>query len=274
MFETKFKELVGKHFVNGQPFLISGGSALNIINNDKLRQTMNVMVPPNPSDCGLSLGYVLQCLKPSVPYDGTFTGPEVWDKNQLAEYVEQYDGKIISTPNLCNELVGGKKIIGIVRGRSELGPRALGHRSIICHAAAPGMKDILNKKVKHREEYRPFAPVVRVEESHKFFNIVGDREDYRWMSFCPEVKEEYREALQSITHIDNTARLQTVNEKNDPFLHTLLTTMMYANPHPVLLNTSFNLAGKPILNSYKDAIDLWQNSEMDGLVLEDYYLKK
>lgn len=270
MFEIKFEELVGQYYKNEPNFLLSGGSALNILLNQKLRNERNIFVPPNPNDAGLSLGFMLDYLKPQTAVDATYLGPEVWDKHTLPEILEKFNGRPLNLDNLIQDLMNGK-IIGVVRGGSELGPRALGHRSILCHAAVPGMKDTLNRKVKNREPFRPFAPVCREEDSWKFFNTRGPS---KWMSFCPPVKEEHREALQSITHVDGTARLQTVNANDTSFMYYLLTRLSEYHQYPVLLNTSFNIAGKPILNTYRDAVWMLENTQMDGLVLEDYYIKK
>ena len=270
MFEYKFEKLVGKYYKDQGSFILSGGSALNILNNQKLRNERNIFVPPNPGDAGLSLGFMLDYLKPEKAFDGTFAGPEVWDKHTLPEHLNRLRGRILNLDELVNDLIAGK-IIGIVRGGSELGPRALGHRSIICHAAVPGMKDILNKKVKNREPFRPFAPVCREDDAWKYFELKGP---CKWMSFCPPVKPEYHEELRSITHVDGTARLQTVNGREPNFIYYLLTRMQEYDVHPVILNTSFNRAGKPILNTYRDAVWMLENTEMDGLILEDYYIKK
>ena len=272
VFEKKFDELVRPHFENETDFILTGGCAMNILNNQSMRKGRKIFVPPNPHDGGLSLGFVLDYLKPKTAFDGTYAGPPVWDKHTLPEYVEKYNAKIFTNQEIVKDLIDGK-IIGVVRGGSELGPRALGNRSIICHAAVPGMKDILNAKVKHRESYRPFAPVCRVDEAHKFFELNGFDEN-RWMSFCPKVKQQYREALSSVTHVDGTARLQTVKDFQNDFLYFILTVMSEQHEYPVLLNTSFNIAGKPILNTYKDAVWMLENTEMDGLILEDYYIKK
>jgi carbamoyltransferase len=213
---------------------------------------------------------MLDYLKPKKAFDGTFAGPEVWDKHTLPEHIDKYNGKPLILDELVQDLIAGK-IIGVVRGGSELGPRALGHRSILCHAAVPGMKDILNKKVKNREPFRPFAPVCREDDAWKFFEMRGS---CKWMSFCPPVKPEYHEALKSITHVDGTARLQTVGGLEPNFMYYLLTRLQESHEYPILLNTSFNIAGKPILNTYRDAIWMLKNTEMDGLILEDYYIKK
>lgn len=270
MFEIKFDELVGPYYEGQNSFIVTGGSALNILNNQRLRTTRNIFVPPNPNDAGLSLGFMLDYLKPAKAFDGTFAGPEVWDKHMLPEYVNKYNGVPLNLDNLINKFMSGK-IIGVVRGGSELGPRALGHRSILCHAAVPNMKDTLNKKVKNREPFRPFAPVCREDDAGRFFEMIGP---CKWMSFCPPVKDEHKKALASITHVDGTARLQTVSGTEPNFMYYLLTRFQEYHNYPVLLNTSFNIAGKPILNSYKDAIWMLENTEMDGLVLDDYFIEK
>jgi carbamoyltransferase len=270
MFEIKFDKLVRPYFQNEGSFIITGGSALNIINNERMRKERNIFVPPNPNDAGLSLGFMLDYLKPKTAVDATYLGPPAWDSHTLPEYVEKYNGKLYSFDEIVRELMAGK-IIGVVRGRSELGPRALGNRSILCHAAVSGMKDILNQKVKNRESFRPFAPVCREEDAYKFFDTKGPS---RWMSFCPAVKMEHRQVLASITHVDGTARLQTVNQEQNDWLYHLLYRFSEFHTHPVLLNTSFNIAGKPILNTYRDAIWMLENTQMDGVILEDYYIKK
>lgn len=272
MFELKFDELVRPYFGNENQFLLSGGCAMNIVNNQRLRKERQIFVPPNPHDGGLSLGFMLDYLKPEKAYDGTYAGPPVWDHFMLGEYVEKYNGSSYTFDEIVDDLLAGK-IIGVVRGGSELGPRALGNRSIICHAAVPGMKDIINKKVKNRESYRPFAPVCRVDDAWRFFNLDGFNEN-RWMTFCPTVKDEHKEALGSITHVDGTARLQTVKDFQHEWFYFVLTRLQEKHPYPVLLNTSFNIAGKPILNTYRDAIWMLENTQMDGLILEDYYIKK
>ena len=161
--------------------------------------------------------------------------------------------------------------MGIARDRMEHGPRALGNRSILCNPSIPEMKDILNEKVKHREYYRPFAPVVRLEDVSEYFEWEGES---RWMTFCPKVKKEWRKKLPSITHVDNTARIQTVTQEQNPWLYELLTKFKEKTGVGVLLNTSFNVNGKPILNTIRDAFEILDKSEMDGLVIEDTYIKK
>lgn len=268
------------------PVCITGGCGLNIILNTRVALEFNkeVFVGPNPNDCGIALGMMLDYLRPEEPFDATYSGIPILDKNILTEYTynynnvrrlmlkdinfhayEQYDPSIVVT-----DLIEGK-IIGVVQGRSEHGPRALGHRSIICNPSIPEMKDILNAKVKNREWYRPFAPVVRLEDVSKYFE--WNRES-RWMTFCPKVKEEWREKLPAITHVDGTARVQTVTKEQNEWLYNLLTDFDKETGIGVLLNTSFNVNGKPILSTYKDAFEIYDKTQLDCLLLEDYYIRK
>jgi carbamoyltransferase len=196
------------------------------------------------------------------------------DVGALSHYIHdsnfQFVSYFLETEKLAQDLLEGK-IVGVARGRAEHGARALGNRSILCNPSIPDMKDTLNEKVKHREWYRPFAPVVRLEDVSKYFEWEGES---RWMSFCPKVKEEWREKLAAITHIDGTARVQTVTREQNEWLYDLLTEFDRINGVGVLLNTSFNVDGKPILSSIKDAFKILESTQMDGLVIENYYFKK
>ena len=254
------------------PLIIVGGCALNILLNYKLHIELDrpVFVPPNPNDCGIAVGMILNHMKPEKAIDVTYAGTEVLDKHTLMSHVEERRGIPLTTGNLSDDLANGK-IVGVVRDTSEHGPRALGNRSIICNPAYPDMKDILNAKVKNREWYRPFAPVCKLEDVSKYFDFEGES---RWMGFCPTVKEEWREKLVSITHIDGTARVQTVTEEQNPWLYNLLTEFEEKTGIGVLLNTSFNVNGRPILSRYSDAIKVYDATQMDCLVLQDFYFRK
>jgi carbamoyltransferase len=258
------------------PIGITGGCGLNILLNTRLVNEFNreVFVGPDPNDCGIALGMMLNQLKPKKPFDSTYSGTTLVDLDNLLYYTQNTDLRftphILNQNTLVNDLIEGK-IIGVARDRSEHGPRALGNRSIICNPSLPEMKDILNAKVKHREWYRPFAPVVRLEDVNKYFE--WDKES-RWMSFCPKVREEWREKLTSITHVDGTARVQTVTRKQNKWLYDLLTKFEKKTGVGVLLNTSFNVDGKPILSTVKDAFTILEKTELDCLIIENYYFKK
>ena len=258
------------------PIGITGGCGLNILLNTRLVEEFGkeVFVAPDPSDCGIALGTMLNELKPEVAYDSTYSGIGLLDMDSLADYIQNanvsFKSYNLNLEQVVNDLIDGK-IIGTARGNSEHGPRALGNRSIICNPSIKEMKDILNAKVKHREWYRPFAPVVRLEDVNKYFDW---NKESRWMSFCPKVKEEWKDQLAAITHVDGTARVQTVTRDQNPWLYDLLTAFESKTGIGVLLNTSFNVDGKPILSTIKDAFTILEKTQMDCLILEDYYFKK
>lgn len=252
------------------PVHMTGGCALNIILNTKLTWEREVFVTPNPNDCGLAVGMLCNLLKPTEIVDITYAGIPVLDPDILPSYCEKHAALPMDIEKIAHDLHGAK-IIGVVRGRSEHGPRALGNRSILCDPAIPGMKDTLNLKVKHRESYRPFAPVVRLQDVNIYFewNIPS-----RWMNFCPKVREEWVERLGAIVHADGTARIQTVTEDENPWLYELLTIYEGITGIGVLLNTSFNSGGSPIVASYSEAMDIYKREDLDRLLLGDFYFSK
>ena len=277
-FEDSFLE-VALPYMNQYPDLpigITGGCGLNILLNTRLVTEFkrDVFVAPDPNDCGIALGILLNHLKPEKAFDSTYSGTTLLDLDNLSYYIQNSNTRFLSNfldqDTLVNDLADGK-IVGVARGRSEHGARALGNRSIICNPSIPEMKDVLNAKVKHREWYRPFAPVVRLEDISKYFEWEGES---RWMSFCPTVKPEWRKKLAAITHVDNTARVQTVTREQNEWLYDLLTKFEEKTGVGVLLNTSFNVDGKPILSTCKDAFTILEKTEMDCLIIENYYFKK
>ena len=287
-FEECFIEVARPYFENepDTPICVVGGCALNIILNTRLKQEFNkeIFVGPNPNDCGIATGHMLKYLKPKNPIDITYKGIPILDKPMLSEFLNghTYVKKLMPFDEeyhvyeqeefqvLINDIIEGK-IIGIVQGNSEHGPRALGNRSIICNPSILDMKDILNKKVKNREWYRPFAPVVRLEDINEYFEF---EDESRWMSFAPLVKEEWRDKLPAITHVDGSARVQTVTEEQNPFLYRIITEFKNKTGVGVLVNTSFNVNGKPILSTYRDAFEIFNKTDLDGLILKNYYIKK
>ncbi len=267
VFEDLFLEVAQPYFQKypNLPIHIVGGCGLNILNNSKIRDIRPTFVSPNSNDTGIALGAICSVLRPEK-VDVTYRGSEVWDKHMLPYYL---DNEIQTFTTLVEDLCKGK-VVGIVNGRGEHGPRALGNRSILC-LPGEGMKHTLNSKVKNREFYRPFAPVVRFEDVGKYFK---HNEESRWMTFATEVKEEYTKDLASVSHYDKTARVQTVTAGQCPYIHGLLSQMELKGVLPVLINTSFNRAGKLILNTYKEAKEVFEHTEMDGLVLDYKYIQK
>lgn len=167
--------------------------------------------------------------------------------------------------------IKANKIVAILRGKSEFGPRALGHRSILCNPSWSGMKDYLNERVKHREAFRPFAPMVTYEDAFTIFDL---RQDSPYMLLACQVREDFRDKIPSVVHIDGTARVQTVHKENEPFLHALLEEYKRISGTAVLLNTSFNDNGQPMVESPLDAVSVFLNTNIDILVMENYIVSK
>lgn len=273
MFEREILSMVAENLQrikeNDNNLVLSGGGALNVLANEYIRENfpwINIYVPPNPGDEGLGLGFLawhhLQQSKtwPKYKVNDNLLGPEISDIDDLENYITDRSPKQIDVFQLTDMLKSGK-IIGLMQGRLESGPRALGFRSILCDPSYPEMKDDLNAKVKFREWFRPFAPVCLKEDAEKYF-ISNSFENLECMSFAPYVREEYREKLPAITHVDNTSRLQTVTEQDNDLLYYILKVF-----DGVLLNTSLNVQGKPICNTLKEGFEILDNTGLDNLIV-------
>lgn len=169
------------------------------------------------------------------------------------------------------DLLAQGKIIGWHQGRMEIGPRALGNRSILANPTLPGMKDKINAEVKHREAYRPFAPAVPAERKEEYFDISVDAP---FMLKVCDVRPEQRSRLPAVTHVDGSARLQTVHADTNPLFHRLLHAFDQRVGTPVLLNTSFNIQGEPIVESPIDAIRCFFSTGLDAMFIGDFMLTK
>ena len=247
-FEKKFADLAIPFILQypDRQLQFSGGGSMNILNNTVYK----AFVSPNSDDRGIAIGCLLSLITPSIAVDTTYLGSDPYD--------EMPNGKETNTKEVAQILSDGK-IIGLIQGRSEHGARALGNRSILCVPTA-GVKEKLNSNVKNREWFRPFAAVCREEDAHKYFKSFGM---HQWMTHNTKVITDQYPA---ITHVDNTCRLQTVNEKQNKFIYDLL------EYHPILLNTSFNIQGKPILNTYKEAMWMKENTGIDEVLTDKYIL--
>jgi carbamoyltransferase len=277
VFDEMLFDLVVSYFEKYKTnIVISGGCGLNVLFNQKIKKYINslgfdVYVPANPNDCGLSLGQYLidqKCHVDPVVYAGF----DILDKEDIGIYLkdDSYDKENLSVERIV-DLIESGKIGGIIQGYSEVGPRALGNRSIICDPSIADMKDIINSKVKFREWFRPFAPVCREEDMNFYFDDAFPSE---YMSYAPSVKKEYQDVLPSITHVDGTARLQTVRKDQHKLFYDILSCMKNRNKIPVILNTSFNIKGKPILTRIKDAFHVLNTTELDFLVVENFLFCK
>lgn len=247
------------------PIGMSGGCALNVLLNTRLsiERGGNVFVPPNVNDCGIAVGAILWYLNPREAVDLTYSGLPVMDENMLAYYINKYGLTYLPnvTPYDIAKYMAKGKIIGLIQGNSEHGSRALGNRSIICSPTG-NMKDVINFKVKKREWYRPFAPVVKLEDISKYFHF---GQESRHMTFAPLIKEEYRDMIPAVTHVDGTGRVQTVTREQNQLLYDIINEFEKITNIGVILNTSFNVNGKPILTTLSDAFDLLNKSDMDAI---------
>jgi carbamoyltransferase len=169
------------------------------------------------------------------------------------------------------KLLADQKVIGWFQDRSEFGPRALGNRSLIADPRKPEMKNILNSRVKHRQPFRPFAPIVLYERAKDVFE---GEEDSPFMLIAKNVRPEWRDRIPAIVHVDGTARVQTVRAETNPVLYRLLKEFEALTGVPVLINTSFNVKGEPIVETPRDAVICFLTTGIDHLVLHDTLVSK
>ena len=266
---------------------LTGGTFLNINANTKIVQKFKnrkFHITPFVSDCGLSYGAAAFGASlwhdVKVPPDLAFLGRRYLTPRELptSEVFANMDGGVggswsqvkeeeFDLKNVAQYLEDGK-IVAWYRGRSEFGPRALGNRSILMSPKYKENKDILNEKVKHREEWRPFAGVILKDHLQDYFEE-GIESPY--MLYSQTVKEDKRDKIPAITHVDNTCRIQTVESG---FLSLLLEEYYKISGVPVLLNTSFNDNVKPIVETPQDAIDYFLNMNIDYLVMNNTIIGK
>ena len=292
--------------------VLAGGVALNCVANgilDRANIFDNIWVQPASGDAGGSVGAALayyyqhlhseRTASPCDSMHGSFLGPAYSDS-----YIESFLSSrnlpyhVISSDDiLCSTVAGlidSQKVIGLFQGRMEFGPRALGHRSIIADPRSPEMQSRLNLSIKKRESFRPFAPAVLAERTGNYFDIDHDSP---YMLFCADVlnrmDEEFslrddidadpdlikiinrkRSPIPAVTHVDYSARLQTVDEQRNPEFYRIIKAFERLTGCGVLINTSFNVRGEPIVCTPEDAYNCFMNTDMDVLVLEHCILYK
>lgn len=276
-FEECFLKRFHKYFNKNKHknVCLTGGGALNVVLNERLSKTYpdtNFFVPCSPGDTGISYGMISGYLKNQVVPEIMYAGCPILDKGCLPYILEHRPWKRATPELIARELEKGK-IIGICRGDSETGPRALGNRSILADPRSHKAKDVINSKVKFREWFRPFAPICKEEKASIYFDI-SENACYKYMSFSPPVREEYRKQLPAVTHVDGSSRLQTVSMSQNKFIYEVLNSFEELTDIPVLINTSFNTRGRAILTRYLEAIKVLDSTGLDGVVLGDYYIYK
>ena len=262
---------------------LAGGVALNCVANGRLLREgpfEEIFIQPASGDDGGALGaalFMAHCRKgaprramTSAGLGPSFPAREVGlvCRNFGVPAQECTEADAIER---AAELLAQDKIIGWFWGRMEVGPRALGNRSILASPRKAEMKDILNHRVKHREPFRPFAPAVPLERADEYFEVGGPSP---WMLLAGDVRPEKRAEVPAITHVDGTARVQTVTrEANGPY-YDLIRRFGELTGTPVILNTSFNVKGEPLVCCPEDAIRCFLGTEMDALVIEGFVILK
>ncbi len=263
---------------------LAGGVALNCVANGEILRTGmfdDIFIQPASGDAGGALGVAYAIWhrqyngerKPKIEhvYWGTEYNDEEIESFLQAEdlpYERLSSDKLVDT---VSSLLEGENVIGWFQGRMEFGPRALGNRSIIADARNKENWQKVNLKIKFRESFRPFAPTVLEEEISTYFDL--DKES-PYMLLVADVREEQREKIPAITHVDGSARIQTVRKDQNEKYYNLIKAFKAKTGCGVIINTSFNVRGEPIVESPKDALNCFLNTHMDYLVLGNCLLKK
>jgi len=242
-----------------------------------------VWIQPAAGDDGIAIGCALygwlEILKQRRGFvmDHSYVGKTYSDQevaSSLQKFLVRIQVDAKRSDNVCRDtakLLADQRVIGWFQGASEFGPRALGNRSLLADPRKPEMKDILNSRVKHRQAFRPFAPIVLAERMKEIFE--GD-EDSPFMLIAKPVRPEWRDKIPAIVHVDGTARIQTVREATNPMLYRLLREFDALTGVPVLVNTSFNIKGEPIVETPGDAVNCFLNTGIDNLVMHDTVVSK
>lgn len=255
-FENSFIETLKNYSKYSDNLIFVGGCALNVLLNSKIIESKlfkNVYLPPIASDCGQSLGAILynnQDIRCDYPYLGRSFG-------EIQEYSQTLINQIV------DDLLS-HKIIGWYQGASEIGPRALGHRSLIGLPDSLEMKEKISVKIKKREPYRPVAPIVLEEDLNKYF--VTDAIS-KYMTLSPQAREITIQQAPAIVHVDGTSRIQTLTKNDNPVLYDVLLELKNRNKPPIIMNTSFNIRGEAIVDTPTDAIKTFKKSKIDVLYI-------
>lgn len=230
-----------KRRIQSRNLVFMGGVALNCVANAKLAQLgiyENIWIMPNPGDAGSSIGAVAAADNRAIDWKGPYLGTDI--------------DREFDIDQICNILAkpGKEGIVGIANGRAEFGPRALGNRSLLANPTQPEIKDTVNE-IKRRQKFRPFAPAILQEYANEYFEMPLRKTPY--MQYA--VKCRNPEAFPAICHVDWTSRVQTVSELDNPKFHALLTAFYNKTGCPMVLNTSLNIRGMPLVNTWGDAVE-------------------
>ncbi len=265
--------------------VLSGGCAYNGTANGKISKKTgfkNVWIPPSPSDSGSSIGaclisYYRGEVDKRLDNTNPYLGPK-FSNEYISQILKNYNNKLIYKKlsdeeiiDLVSTEISNGKVVAWFEGRLELGARALGHRSIFADPKNPTMKNRINQIVKKREGFRPFAPIVKDEAKNLYFE--WDKE-VPYMNQIVSVRKEFRTKLPAITHIDGTARIQTLRKDQCDRVYKLLDSLEKKNGFPIVLNTSFNIKDQTMIMNPETAIKTFIDIGLDILVLQNYLIKK
>lgn len=272
------------NLTNHSDLCFSGGVALNAVANRRILEETackRLFVPPAADDCGLAIGCAFygwtQVLKQTrVRHKGnTFFGRVYTDEKIQQALSGLVDGVLVRRPvDLVKEvadLLEAGKAVAWFQGGAEFGPRALGHRSILGDPRKAELRDFINLKIKFREDFRPFAPSVLAEEARRYFTLEGESP---YMLLVVRVREEWRSRIPAVTHVDGTARVQTVTPQNDPKFHALLSEFGNRTGIGMLLNTSLNRKGEPMIESPAQAVTMFNETGLHALAIGDWLVTK
>jgi carbamoyltransferase len=264
--------------------VLGGGCALNSSANGQILERTpfeRLHVPPAPGDDGNALGAAILAFREddadgtrsrqASPYLGSSMSPEALER---ARSLGAMKGERLAPDDVVEraaELLAEGKILGWVQGRAEFGPRALGNRSILADPRTAEVKDRLNATVKFREEFRPFAPSILHEHGEEYFEHY---QESRYMERTLRFRPEVRDKVPGVVHEDGTGRLQTVKRDWNPRYHGLLEAFYRRTGVPIVLNTSFNVMGKPIVHSVEDALAVFCTSGLDAMIIENDLFEK
>jgi carbamoyltransferase len=267
---------------------MAGGVALNCTANGQLLYSKvfeEIYVQPAAGDDGAALGAALAFAarqgdvvnrRMAVPFLGPCYGQDRVE-SALAAFADRIEvdrfGSPAETCIAAARRIADGQVIAWSRGRMEFGPRALGNRSILADPGRPEMRDRVNAMVKMREAFRPFAPAVTLETAHQWFEVEPGAE-YPFMIFIMRVREQHRSGLPGITHVDGTARVQTVSAQSNPVFHQLLKKVGESTGREMVLNTSFNVKGQPMVNTPEEAIQTFLGTGIDVLFLDDALVRR
>lgn len=279
----KVQSMIDRHGIHD--VCMAGGVALNCVMNSKVLErtgARELFVQPAAGDQGQCLGnayygYAVTAAQPRRrPLQHVFLGRKYTLENirtalearaEALSYQELAPSEVVSR---SADALARRQFVGWFQGGSEFGPRALGHRSILCSPASKALRDELNAKIKKREWFRPFAASVLAERASDLFEMAGDG---RFMLFTATTRSEAREALQAVVHSDGSCRIQTVGPQEGRF-RELVSAFWALTGIPALLNTSFNIAGKPIVETPADAIECFVSTPLDLLVIDNILVRK